>query len=170
MYDALRVFLQEAVDSGGGELISFGSVPCRAVAALYMILLNHPVDRRGRCRSCRRPGAALGRRWRRCRVHGEATLWLNQPADFVVSHLIRELRLTGGGTRAGKAMPDPRLDDTDVVPRMPADPEDPPPTSQSPVVSSSPFPPGGFPGAAPLVPAFLVVTFRCPALHPGTRR
>lgn len=148
MCDALRELLREAVDSGGGGgLMPFGSVPCRVVAALYMLLLNHPVDRRGRCRSCRRPGAVLGRRWRRCRVHGEAALWLNQPTDFVVSHLIRELGLTGGDARAGEAMAAPGLDDTDVVPRMTADPGDPPTTSQSPVVSSPPFPPGGFPGA-----------------------
>ncbi|MGH3922759.1 MAG: hypothetical protein ACRDTT_07815 [Pseudonocardiaceae bacterium] len=34
----------------------FGSVAYRASAALYALLLEHAVDRRGCCWSCRRPG------------------------------------------------------------------------------------------------------------------
>lgn len=91
--ETLRDALRSRRDSGRGDRSAIGSIPWRAVAALYMLLLDHPVDRRGRCRSCRRPAAVLGRRWRRCRVHGEATLWLRQPAEFLRSQLARELGL-----------------------------------------------------------------------------
>lgn len=138
MCDALRGILRDAVDPGGGDRIPLGSIPCRAVASLYMLLLNHPVDRRGRCRSCRRPGAVLGRRWRRCRVHGEAALWLNQPTDFVDSQLARELGVVGDA-HAHEAMQAPDLDDTEVLPRITSDPEDAASTPQSPAVSSPPF-------------------------------
>lgn len=37
-----------------------GSAGCRACAVLSTLLCNHPVDRQGRCRSCRRPGAVPG--------------------------------------------------------------------------------------------------------------
>lgn len=114
MCEVLRGVLREALDPGGGDGLPVGSVPCRAVATLYMLLLNHPVDRRGRCRSCRRPGAVLGGRWRRCRMHGEAALWLTQPAGFLAAHLTREVGpaggvedpfplLRGGFPRAGRA-------------------------------------------------------------------
>jgi hypothetical protein len=56
--------------------------------------MAHSVDRRGRCRSCRRPGAVLGLRRRRCRVHGEARFCLQQPAEFLRSRLVCELGLT----------------------------------------------------------------------------
>ena len=148
MCDALRGVLQEAVDSGGGDRIAVGSVPCRAVAGLYMLLLNHPVDRRGRCRSCRRPGAVLGGRWRRCRVHGEAALWLNQPAEFLGAQLIRELGLNSSDDAcAHETALASSLDNSDVLPRMIAESDDPPPTPQSPAALPPPFLPGGFPRA-----------------------
>lgn len=92
--ETLCEVLRSAVASHRGDRSSGGSVGYRAVATLYMLLMSHPVDRRGRCRSCRRPGAVFGRRWRRCRVHGEASLWLHQPTEVVESLLARELGLT----------------------------------------------------------------------------
>ncbi|MGQ0776775.1 MAG: hypothetical protein ACT4NY_20540, partial [Pseudonocardiales bacterium] len=94
MCAVLRGLLVETVQAGRRAAGGIGTVPCQAIAALYMILMNHPVDRRGRCRSCRRPGALLGRHRRRCRVNGEASVWLHQPAEFLRGQLARELGLT----------------------------------------------------------------------------
>lgn len=88
----LRELLTEAVQAGQRAAGGLGSVPGRAVATLYLILLQHPVDRYGRCR----PGAILGGRWRRCRVHGEARFWLHQPVDFLRAQLAHELDLHVG--------------------------------------------------------------------------
>ncbi len=54
--EVLRGELLAVVESeaGGGEAI--GSLHCRASAALYALLGAHPLDRHGRCRSCRRGG------------------------------------------------------------------------------------------------------------------
>jgi hypothetical protein len=60
----LRGELREVLESG-----AVSSVGCRAVAALYVLLLEHPIDRQGRCEACRRPGAVLGRRRRWCQVY-----------------------------------------------------------------------------------------------------
>lgn len=89
MCEALRRVLREAVDSG------VCPASYRACAALYSLLLNHPVDRRGRCRSCRRLGAVLGRRRRRCLVRITAGYWLHQPDAILLSHLAGELGLAG---------------------------------------------------------------------------
>jgi len=94
--EALRDVLRSAVESRHGNRSVIGSVPYRAVVTLYMLLMAHPVDRWGRCRSCRRPGAVLRWRRRRCRVHGEASVWLHQPAEFVGSQLAREFGLVSG--------------------------------------------------------------------------
>lgn len=89
--EVVRTALIAAVESKPGAV---GSVQHRAMAALYGLLLDHPIDRRGRCRSCRRPGAVLGRRRRRCRIHIEATYWLHQPdEEFLLSQLAREFDL-----------------------------------------------------------------------------
>jgi hypothetical protein len=91
----LRGVLADAVQARPDAAGEIGSVPCLASAALYALLMTHPVDRRGRCRSCRRPGAVVGFRHRRCRVHGEARFWLlQQPAEFLRSWLVCEWGLT----------------------------------------------------------------------------
>ncbi len=74
--EALRKVLVTAVQAGPGTAGGVGSVECQAVAALYLLLLDHPIDRWGRCRSCRHPGAVFGLRWRDCQVHGKADLCL----------------------------------------------------------------------------------------------
>lgn len=71
----LRAAIEESPDAAQG----IGSVQDRAVAALYFVLLDHPVDQHGRCRSCRRPGATFGSRRHLCRVHMKAQFWLLQP-------------------------------------------------------------------------------------------
>jgi hypothetical protein len=73
----LRVAARVAVESES----EVGSIGCRASAALYSLLAAHPVDRRGRCRSCRGPGW-LGRRRRVCMVFQKAHYWLRQPAHL----------------------------------------------------------------------------------------
>lgn len=67
-----------------------GRVGCGAVAALESLLAAHPVDRRGRCWSCRSPGW-LGRRRRVCMVFRKTRYWLRQPTDRVQDHLVGEL-------------------------------------------------------------------------------
>lgn len=101
----LRTVLLEAVESESDAAGLIGLVEVRTCAALYGLLLDHPVDRRGRCRSCRRPGAVFGWRRRRCRVRIEASFWLHQPdRAFLLSRLADELghsppRQFGGGRR-----------------------------------------------------------------------
>ncbi|MGH3771967.1 MAG: hypothetical protein ACRDRW_11330 [Pseudonocardiaceae bacterium] len=76
--------LADGVRAGLGEE-GVGSLRCRVSGALYAVLLDHPVDERGRCRSCRRPGAVFALRRRRCEVHREANYWLRQPDWILVS-------------------------------------------------------------------------------------
>jgi hypothetical protein len=90
----LRSVLRAAVGSEPGAVDGIGSVPCRASATLYMLLMDHPVDRRGRCRSCRHPGGVFGLPRHQCRVRSVASLWLKQPAEFLHSLLAYELGLT----------------------------------------------------------------------------
>lgn len=92
----MRRELREGLLDAGGWPGSggFGSVAYRASVALYAFLLEHSVDRRGCCWSCRRPGAVLGRRRRRCRVCSVAKYWLHQPqAVLLESSLAIELGL-----------------------------------------------------------------------------
>lgn len=76
---ALRGVLLAAVKSGPDAAGRIYSIQYRACAALYALLVAHPVDQRGRCRLCRRPGAVFGFRRHHCRVHDEARVWLQQP-------------------------------------------------------------------------------------------
>lgn len=121
----------------------------RAIATLYMIMMSHPVDRRGRCRSCRRPGTLIGRCWRRCRVHGEANVWLHQPTEFLRSQLARELRLDAPPPEADTTPGHPSAGDPDdtavLLPSIDADPCNSRASIQAPVVSPSASLPGGFP-------------------------
>ncbi|MGQ0777304.1 MAG: hypothetical protein ACT4NY_23295 [Pseudonocardiales bacterium] len=90
--DMLRKVLVDVVESGSGNHNGTCSVTWRACAAMYSLLLDHPVDRRGRCRSCRRPGAVIGGCYRRCRVRIAAGYWLHQPDDnLLLTQLAREL-------------------------------------------------------------------------------
>ena len=100
--EALREVLLDTARHGSDRGIR--PVPYRACAALYSLLLDHPVDRRGRCRSCRRPGTALGLRRRRCLVRITAGYWLLQPDDaFLLAHLTSELGLTAAQSSAADA-------------------------------------------------------------------
>ncbi|MBV8542956.1 MAG: hypothetical protein JO268_20890 [Pseudonocardiales bacterium] len=80
--------LVDGVRAGRGAAGGIGSVPFRACAALYGLLLDHPVDEWGRCRSCRRPGSVFGSRWRHCQVHGKATLCLRQLDEVLLLSLL----------------------------------------------------------------------------------
>lgn len=94
----LRAALVEAVQAGRRAAGGIGTISGRALATLYLILMSHPVDQQGRCRSCRSPSTVLRRRRRGCRVHWEASVWLSQPAEFVRTQLARELGLTTPNT------------------------------------------------------------------------
>lgn len=143
----LRGALENAVLAGPGA-DGIGSVPWQANAALYMLLMGHPVDRRGRCRSCRRSGAVLGFRRRRCRVHGEARFWLlQQPAKFLHSRLLGEFGLTDLPSAQDSATHTTARDsgDTNLLPRVVPGPSDPRAEPlQTPVVPP-PLPPRGLP-------------------------
>lgn len=149
--------LVEVAESGPSAV---GLVQCRATAALYRLLMNHPVDRRGRCRSCRRPGTVLGWWHRRCRVRVEAAFWLHHPDDaFLLSQLVREFGLdeqSGSSPRhtpkAGYTVPADRStgerEHTEQIPKITAEPVDSDSGPlQSPAVSPPPVLPGGFPRA-----------------------
>jgi hypothetical protein len=93
MCDALCEVLRGAVRAGPGAIDGIGAIPCQATAVLYLLLRNHSIDRRGRCRFCRRCGAMIGRQ--RCRIHLTASYWLlRQPNKAqLLSHLASELGL-----------------------------------------------------------------------------
>ncbi|MGH3913766.1 MAG: hypothetical protein ACRDTC_10210 [Pseudonocardiaceae bacterium] len=89
----LRAILAEAVQAGRRAAEGISTVPCQAVATLYLLLMSHPLDRRGRCRSCCLPGVVLRWRRRRCHIHREASVWLRQPPGFLRAQLAGELGL-----------------------------------------------------------------------------
>jgi hypothetical protein len=101
--EVLRGFLIGTVVSSRGA-DGCGRAGYGAGAALYSLLAAHPVDGRGRCRSCR------GRRWwgrRRqvCLVFLTAHYWLRQPSHIVQAHLVAELGIDGATPR-GAADPE----------------------------------------------------------------
>lgn len=81
--DAVLAVLRQTLPAGpaGG----FDSIQYRACAVLYSLLLDHPLDQRGRCRSCRRSGAMIGLRRRPCRIHLRARYWLLRQPDEAVA-------------------------------------------------------------------------------------
>jgi len=92
LQESLRGVLWTVVEAGPGAGSGMGAVPWRACAALYTLVEGHPVDRRGRCRSCRRPGALLWWVRRRCQVRIAACYWLHQPDQTLLLDLLtREL-------------------------------------------------------------------------------
>jgi len=60
MRNALRGFLLQAMRARPGAVEGISSIGCQASAVLYTLLLDHPIDRRGRCPSCRGFGAVIG--------------------------------------------------------------------------------------------------------------
>ena len=124
--EALRGGLAAAVGSGRGDG-EIGSIPCRASAALYALLGDHPVDQRGRCRSCRSLRELLGRRSRICRVLVAARFYLYQPEDMLLRLLANELDQPATPPPSADAAPDPGRtpgavlgdpDATDVLPKI----------------------------------------------------
>ncbi len=100
-YRLLCDALRETVHAGSDAVEGAGSIRYRASAVLYMLLLDHPVDRRGRCRSCRRSGAVIGLRRRPCRVHVRASYWLlRQPDDTLLSYVANEVEQGSAQTPA----------------------------------------------------------------------
>jgi hypothetical protein len=94
MISALRDVLLAAVTFEPAAPGATASIQFRACAVLYLLLCDHSVDQRGRCRSCRRSGGVLGLRRRLCRVHVKAEYWLRQPTAFLHYLSARELGLT----------------------------------------------------------------------------
>lgn len=128
--EVLRGVLVEGVQAGPGPG-GIGSVRCRVSGAMYALLMAHPIDRQGRCRSCRRrPGAMFGVTHQRCRVHREMRYWLHQPEPFLHAWVAQEwglidTSLTATPDRANAACAaDP--DVTDVLPRITPEPDDSP--------------------------------------------
>jgi len=97
--------LRESVRAGPGALKRVGSVRYRASAVLYLLLLEHPIDERGRCRSC--PGVMIGLRSRPCQIHLRASDWLLHHPDEALlrSHLAEELGAGRVPPRAGAGAP-----------------------------------------------------------------
>ncbi|HET9255522.1 MAG TPA: hypothetical protein VFO16_10005 [Pseudonocardiaceae bacterium] len=89
----IRDTLRESLLAGPGTVERPGSTRYWASAVLYLLLLSHPIDRRGRCRSCRRSGEMIGLRRRPCRVHLQAGYWLrHQPGEaLLLAQLADEL-------------------------------------------------------------------------------
>ncbi|MBV9013801.1 MAG: hypothetical protein JO272_17480 [Pseudonocardiales bacterium] len=106
--NALREALRQAMRAGSGAAGGIDSIEGRAAAVLYTLLLQHPIDQRGRCRSCRGSGAIIG--LRRCRVHFTANDWLLLQPDraALLTHLACELGL-GTVLPPGTSPPDRSL-------------------------------------------------------------
>ncbi len=143
----LRKVLADGVHAGRGVAGGIGSVQFRVSAALYALLLAHPLDQQGRCRSCR--GLVFG--WRRCWVHIEASYWLRQPEEFLHSWVVREWGLADqswpdGGAALERDSDIPLVDSdaTEVLPMIEPDVGDLPTQSlQTPAGSPTPrFPVG----------------------------
>lgn len=88
--EVLRGVLRDGVQAGPGAGEGIGSIRCRVSGALYALLSAHPVDQRGRCRSCCRWRAVLGRRRRLCWADIQADFWLYQPEWFLHSRVAAE--------------------------------------------------------------------------------
>lgn len=81
--------LRESVRAGLGAFGRVGSIRYRASAVLYLLLLEHSIDWRGRCFSC--PGVMIGLRPRPCQIHLRASDWLlHHFPEVLLSHLARE--------------------------------------------------------------------------------
>jgi len=124
--ETLRSALTAAADSGRDD-DGIGSTPCRAIAALYALLGAHPVDRRGRCRSCRGLRALPGRRHRICRILVAARFYLYQPEDILLRLLASELNQHATPPPTADEAPEPGRapgaifgdpDATEVLPRI----------------------------------------------------
>lgn len=159
MCQSLRKVLVDGVQAGRGAAGGIGSVRCRVSAALYALLMAHPVDREGRCRSCRGPGAVFGRR-HRCWVHIEASYWLRQPEEFLCSRVVREWGLADQSPPGADAAPDRESaahpadpDGTDVLPRIDRESGDPPTEPLHTPADSSAFAPRGFSGGTTAGPS-----------------
>ncbi|MGH3811150.1 MAG: hypothetical protein ACRDUV_01680 [Pseudonocardiaceae bacterium] len=119
--DLLREVLRQARP---GAVEGVGSILYRVSAVLYLLLLDHPVDRRGRCRACPRPGAVIGFRRRPCRIHLRASYWLLRQPDnaMLLSHLADDLGL-GTARPPGAGSPPDR---SSLMTTAPIDPRCPP--------------------------------------------
>jgi hypothetical protein len=86
----LRKVVADSERAGRGAAGGIGSVACRAVVALYSLLMDHAVDQWGRCRSCRRPGSLFGVRWRPCQVRSKASLCLDRLDEVLLLDLLAD--------------------------------------------------------------------------------
>jgi hypothetical protein len=126
-YELLRETLRDALATAAGSgRGGIDSTTCRASAALYALLGEHSVDRRGHCRCCRGL-RALGRRRRACRVLVAARFYLYQPEDLLLRLLASELTQPATPPPSTDTAPDPGRapgavlgdpDATDVLPRI----------------------------------------------------
>jgi len=135
----LRTVLVDSMRAGLDTTGEIGSVQFRACAALYGLLRDHPVDQRGRCRSCQRRGAVLRARWHRCRMQGTASLWRQQLDVALLPRLLPHEptpSLTSPPAAPGPARADDP-EDTDVLPTITTNPPtQPPQTPAAPPQSS----------------------------------
>ena len=146
--EALGDELRQAVQAGPSVADQADSIRYRVSAVLYLLLRDHSIDRRGRCRSCRRPGAMMSIRRQPCRILIKARYWLLRPPEEaqLLSLLAAELPASppsspsasqahrpihSGPDKQGR---DSGLGDTDVLPTLPACPSTQP--AQTPALPS----------------------------------
>lgn len=94
LYTTLRRVLRTGVHAGAGTEEGLDSFLCRVVGALYALLMDHPIDPNGRCRSCRRPGSVLGRHRQDCGVYEEVSYWLGEPEKHLRERMAYQWGLT----------------------------------------------------------------------------
>ena len=93
-YTELRRVLRAGVQAGPGAEEGLNSLLCRVTGALYALLMAHPIDRRGRCRRCRRPGSVIGRRRQSCAVYVEVNHWLHHSDERLRTQMAHHWGLT----------------------------------------------------------------------------
>lgn len=92
-HDSYCQMLRKAVEraqAGQGAAGGVCSIECRAVIALYSLLMDHGVDKWGHCRSCRRPGSLFVPRWGPCRVYDKATWCLKRLDEVLLLSLLAD--------------------------------------------------------------------------------
>jgi hypothetical protein len=146
--EALGDELRQAVQAGPSVADQADSIRYRISAVLYLLLREHSIDHRGRCRSCRRPGAMMTIRRQPCRILIKARYWLLRPPEEaqLLSLLAAELPASPPSSPSAsqahrpihsgpdKQRRDSGLGDTDVLPTLPACPSTQP--AQTPALPS----------------------------------
>ncbi|MGH3801650.1 MAG: hypothetical protein ACRDTD_16260 [Pseudonocardiaceae bacterium] len=86
--ELLRRVLRNAVQAGPGAAVGIGTVECQAVAALYLLLIDHPIDQRAAAGPAATWRRCSGRGGAGCRVYAKAIVCLHQLDEVLLRQLL----------------------------------------------------------------------------------